>query len=123
MEALQSWRAEALRCSACHGLGLVHRESDARAPPLFDKHLDGSAGVLVVAEAPNWDDTYDPAKGYLTYDRDTDPTGTFAVHLLHDVAGLAVEEVIFTNAVLCLPRCRTASTGSVRRRRRRAPHC
>jgi len=65
-----------------------------------------SLGILVVGEAPNHADTFDPDKGYLTYDYDTDPTGRFMRALLIEEAGLTADEidhVLFTNAVLCLP--------------------
>jgi uracil-DNA glycosylase family 4 len=55
-----------------------------------------------VAEAPNHADTFDENKGYLTYDSETDPTGRFTVELLASV-GLKPEDVLITNAVLCLP--------------------
>jgi len=58
--------------------------------------------VVVVAEAPNWDDTYNPAKRRLTYDIETDATGNFTRELLRSV-GLRASEVFFTNCVLCLP--------------------
>ncbi|WP_408891714.1 uracil-DNA glycosylase family protein [Myxococcus faecalis] len=57
---------------------------------------------MVVAEAPNLTDSFDADKRRLTYDVDTDPTGGFARELLVSV-GLRVEDVLFTNAVLCLP--------------------
>jgi uracil-DNA glycosylase family 4 len=63
-------------------------------------------GVLVVGEAPNHADTFDPDKGYLTYDCDTDPTGRFMHTLLIEEAGLRADEIdgiLFTNAALCLP--------------------
>lgn len=69
----------------------------------------GVTRVVVVGEAPNDADTFDPAKGHLTYDHLTDPTGRFTRLLLLEEAKLTEEElagVIFTNAVLCLPRRR-----------------
>lgn len=63
-------------------------------------------GVLVIGEAPNHADTFDPDKRYLTYDYDTDPTGRFMRALLIDEAGLRDDEIgdiLFTNAVMCLP--------------------
>jgi hypothetical protein len=68
----------------------------------------------VVGEAPNHADTFDPDKGYLTYDYNTDPTGRFMRTLLIEEAGLRAEEVddvLFTNAVLCLPARRNVSAG------------
>jgi len=58
--------------------------------------------VLIVAEAPNHDDTYHPKKGRLTCDPDTDPSGRFLFELLGAV-GLRPGDVLFTNTVLCLP--------------------
>lgn len=76
------------------------------ATPMLAQSRTAALGVLVVGEAPNHADTFDPAKGYLTYHDDTDPTGRFMRALLIDEAGLRADEiddVLFTNAVLCLP--------------------
>jgi len=73
---------------------------------MLAKSPTASLGVLVVGEAPNYADTYDSDKGYLTYDVDTDPTGKFMHALLVEEAGLRPEEVddvLFSNAALCLP--------------------
>jgi uracil-DNA glycosylase family 4 len=72
---------------------------------LFDRDASCPSGVLVVAEAPNHDDTFSADKGYLTYDIETDPTGNFTRELLASV-GLVPSDVLFTNAVLCLPALR-----------------
>jgi len=53
-------------------------------------------------EAPNWDDTYNPRKGYITCDPGTDETGKFLFEMLKSI-NLAPSNVILTNAVLCLP--------------------
>jgi len=58
--------------------------------------------MLFVFEAPNRSDTYDSGKGRLTCDPRTDQTGAFMFELLAHV-GLRPEDVVFTNAVLCLP--------------------
>jgi hypothetical protein len=55
------------------GVRAAKRPAKADAPAV----ADGLLGVLVIGEAPNWDDTYDADKGYLTYDHDTDPTARF----------------------------------------------
>jgi uracil-DNA glycosylase family 4 len=76
------------------------------ATPLLARSPTAALGVLVVGEAPNHADTFDPDKGYLTYDHDTDPTGRFMRMLLVDAAGLRpdeIDDVLFTNAALCLP--------------------
>jgi uracil-DNA glycosylase family 4 len=100
---LRAFHQEAGACTKCHEAGLLHVESPhQRARPLFQKNPTCVSGVMVVAEAPNWDDTYDPNKGFLTYEADTDPTGSFTVELLASV-GLKPEDVLFSNAVLCLP--------------------
>lgn len=100
---LNAFNQEARTCTRCHEAGLLHVESpEQRARPLFQKNPTCASGVMIVAEAPNWDDTYDPNKGFLTYEADTDPTGRFTVELLASV-GLKPEDVLFTNSVLCLP--------------------
>lgn len=76
---------------------------------MLPKQPTAALGLLVVGEAPNYDDTFDPEKGYLTYDFETDPTGRFMRTLLVEEAGLRDDEigdVVFWNAVLCLSRRR-----------------
>ena len=67
---------------------------------MLARSLTAALGILVVGEAPNHADTYDPDKGYLTYDPDTDPTGKFMHSLLVDEAGLhdhEIADVLFTS--------------------------
>ena len=108
MQLLRRYHVEASGCTRCHELDLVHIDDAlGTARPMLQRDATGSLGILVVGEAPNWSDTYDNTKGHLTYDRDTDPTGRFMFQLLTDEAGLTESElgdVLFTNAVLCLPR-------------------
>ena len=108
IEGLAAYQRDARRCTRCHDHGLIHFDGRRGvALPVLQKQPTGALGVLIVAEAPNFDDTYDPGKGYLTYDADTDPTGRYVRQLLLDEVGLSVAElgdVLFTNAVLCLPR-------------------
>ena len=76
------------------------------ATPVLARSPTAALGVLLVGEAPNHADTFDPDRGYLTYNYDTDPTGRFMRTLLIDEAGLQdseIDDVLFTNAVLCLP--------------------
>lgn len=107
---LATFQIDAKACTRCReheGVNLLFVDS-ARgcATPMLTRSPTAALGVLVVGEAPNHADTFDPDKGYLTYDYDTDPTGRFMRALLIDEAGLRAEEVddvLFTNAVLCLP--------------------
>lgn len=86
-------------CVRCRDAGLLHPE----AKPLFCRFLGQSADVLFVAEAPNFDDTHDPGKGYLTIDPKTDPSGAFFYELYTHVLGEPLEQLAVTNAVLYLP--------------------
>jgi uracil-DNA glycosylase len=107
MARLSIFNTDASACTRCRSLGLLHTEARGVARPVLTKNPNGSLGVLVVGEAPNVDDTFNPAKRYLTYDGDTDPTGRFMRSLLIEEGGLTEDElndVLFTNAVLCLPR-------------------
>jgi hypothetical protein len=81
---LSAYQQEARTCTRCHDLRLLHDEPDARAYPLFQQAPTGAARVLVVAEAPNWTDSFDANKRRLTYDVDTDPTGVFAREFEHE---------------------------------------
>lgn len=102
VERLRRFQVEASDCARCSEHGLLFVEGVKRARPLFQADATGAARVLVVAEAPNDSDTFDPKKGRLTYAPDTDETGRFATKLLESV-GLRIQDVLFTNAVLCLP--------------------
>ena len=108
IEGLAAYQRDARRCTRCHDHGLVHFDGRRGVVlPLLQKQPTGALGVLIIGEAPNFEDTYDPAKGYLTYDADTDPSGRFMRQLLVEEVGLSLPElddVLFTNAVLCLPR-------------------
>lgn len=73
------------------------------AKPLFGKFNVWENGVLFIFEAPNEDDTFNPSKGYLTYDNETDPTGRFARLLMVEEMGLHPDNFQVTNSVLCLP--------------------
>ena len=87
----------------CRDQGLVFRHDDGRwALPLFHKDATCPARIVLVAEAPNLADTFDPDKGRITVDAETDPTGRFMRQLLESV-GLAPEDVLVTNTALCLP--------------------
>ena len=98
---------EAKECTRCIEHDLVYiDEVHGAARPMLQRSPTGTLGILVVGEAPNWDDTFLPDKGYLTYDADTDPTGRFMRALLVEEAGLSdaeISDVLFTNAALCLP--------------------
>jgi len=105
--------AEQSTCEECRlrkKLGLVDVGGselvDHRAKPLFGRFDPWKNGLLFVFEAPNLEDTIDPAKGYLTYDQETDPTGRFARVLMTEELGLAPQYFQVTNSVLCLPRSR-----------------
>jgi len=99
IEVLQ---AEAKSCDRCHGERLLYVDGENRAYPLFQKAPPFPVRVVVVAEAPNYDDSFNEAKRRLTLDPDTDPSGAF-MHELLDSVGLGPDQVLFTNSVLCLP--------------------
>lgn len=105
-QPLQRYFEEARACGRCRDAGALFRHEDGRwALPILQAQPPAHAEVLVIAEAPNFDDTFDPNKGHLTYDDETDPSGRFATELLESV-GLPADRVLFTNAVLCLPASR-----------------
>ena len=74
------------------------------ARPLFGRFTPWKNGILFIFEAPNWSDTFDAGKGYLTYDQETDPTGRFARRLMVEELGLSPQYFQVSNSVLCLPR-------------------
>lgn len=93
---------EARACARCHGEALLFADGESRAYPVFQKDPPWPVRVMVVAEAPNFDDSFAPTKRRLTLEPDTDPSGAFMFDLLASV-GLRPHEVLFTNSVLCLP--------------------
>ncbi len=103
---LARFKKEASYCTLCRPHQLVCQDTSGKwAYPLFDRNMECRSGVLAIAEAPNYDDTYNLSKGYLTYDIETDPTGNFFRELLGTV-DLKTSDVIITNSVLCLPTAR-----------------
>ena len=103
MNPVELLQAEVKACGKCHAHALLYAEGETAAYPIVQKDPPWPVRVMAVMEAPNFDDSFDPRKGRLTVDSDTDPTGTFARELLASV-GLRPEEVLFTNSVLCLPK-------------------
>lgn len=100
---IYEFKEAARKCTECRGGGLLyHDEQHGWAYPLFDESLVCPSRIIVIGEAPNWDDTFDESKRRLTYDIETDPTGNFTRELLSSV-GIIVSDVLFTNSVLCLP--------------------
>lgn len=67
--------------------------------------------MFFVAEAPNWDDTFNEKKGYLTVDPETDPSGRFFFELFTGELGQPLDRLAITNAVLCLPERRNGKHG------------
>jgi hypothetical protein len=89
-------------CRLC-ATGCTPPLTHAGARPLFGRFTVWRNGVLFLFEAPNWDDTFNADKGYLTYDRETDPSGRFARQLMVEELGLNPDFFQVTNSVLCLP--------------------
>jgi len=102
-EAIRRFQQDARGCVRCRAEGLLHRHPDGRSSyPLFHQGSSCRAGVLAVFEAPNLADTFDPDKGRLTFDGETDPSGRFTWSLFAS-AGLGEDDFLCTNTVLCLP--------------------
>lgn len=59
--------------------------------------MPASPDIFFVLEAPNRDDTFDPDKGYLTYDYDTDPSGRLFRELFVLDLGEPIEALAVTN--------------------------
>ncbi len=76
---------------------------DANAFPLFMGRQPGCTDVLFVFEAPNKDDTYNPKKGFITIESDTDPSGALFNKLFTETLGRNISKAFVTNSVLCQP--------------------
>ncbi len=104
---LALYQEEIRACTRCHADGLLHVDAiGGIARPVLARAPTAALGILVVGEAPNYADTYDAKKQYLTYEPGTDPTGSFMFELLVDTVGLTpaqVGDVLFANAIACLP--------------------
>ncbi len=90
------------KCAACRD-NTSRELIDNNARPLFGKFRPISRGLLFVFEAPNRDDTYNPSKGYITVNAETDPSGTFLYELANRAFGCHPETLQIVNSVLCLP--------------------
>lgn len=100
---IEEFKKTAGKCAECRTFDLLHHdEQHGWAYPLFDEYSLCPSGIVIVSEAPNFDDTFNESKRRLTYDIQTDDTGNFTRELLESV-GLKVSDVLFTNSVLCLP--------------------
>jgi len=87
------------KCTQCSCNGLL----DKGAFAVFQKEAPRSFDILFILEAPNRDDTYNPKKGYLTIDPDTDPSGRFFCDLFRNELKFPMNDLFVTNSVLCLP--------------------
>lgn len=87
------------RCIECSSNWLLNEGAFA----IFQKDSPRSFDILFILEAPNRDDTYNPKKGYLTVDPDTDPSGRFFYDLYTNELQFPLNDLFVTNSVLCLP--------------------
>jgi len=63
-ERLDRYRVEASSCTRCAEKSLLHVDPNRGcAKPLSHLESSFSAHILAIAEAPNWDDTFNPEKG------------------------------------------------------------
>ena len=80
LRRLSLFQTDAKACTSCHEPDLLYvHEQHGHARPMLQASPTGALGILVVGEAPNKDDTYNPTKGHLTYDADTDRPGSSCV--------------------------------------------
>ncbi len=92
------------KCRLCHNAQTHLVENNSY--PIFMKEFPSQTNLLFIAEAPNYDDTFNKNKGYLTINSLTDPSGKFLHKLLTEVLVLDERQFCITNAVLCLPKKR-----------------
>jgi uracil-DNA glycosylase family 4 len=98
MTPVEQVLGEARACQLCQADGLLY----SGAFPVLHRDPPWPAPMLVVAEATNRGDTF--RYGRISVDVvENDPTGRFQRQLFASV-GLRPEQLLFTNAVLCLPR-------------------
>jgi len=95
------------KCSLCHYDEPPCIEQNSF--PLFMKDFPSQTNLLFIAEAPNFDDTYNRNKGYLTVNPLTDPSGKFFNKLLTKVLYFNERQYCITNSVLCLPKRKNKS--------------
>jgi uracil-DNA glycosylase family 4 len=89
-------------CRLCHNTQVPFVEKNSF--PIFMKEFPYQTHLMFIAEAPNFDDTFNKKKGYLTISPTTDPSGKFFHRLLTDVLRFNERQFCITNAVLCLPK-------------------
>lgn len=108
MNKYDEFKTACRQCTRCHETGL--RCTDAF--PLFMKQAPVNTDILLILEAPNWNDTFTPSKRYLTVDPDTDESGAFLWDLFTNELRLNPDQHLFlTNSVLCLPHIGLGKSG------------
>ena len=105
---MPSWLQEVRRCSKCfkseNPCVFIGQEGHAR--PLFYEGGNWESDILFVMEAPNYGDTFNPAKGRMTFGEESDPTGRFFEECLRTEVGMEPEQIMVVNSVFCLPACK-----------------
>lgn len=99
-QALRAFHEQVENCVVCREQQLLYREHGEWAKPILPADATCRSGLLFIAEAPNWRDTY--KIGHRTCKLETDESGKGLCVLLQSI-GLTPADVYFTNSVLCLP--------------------
>lgn len=87
------------RCVQCSGDGVLNQGAFA----IFQKDAPRTFDILFILEAPNYKDTYNSDKGYLSISPNTDPSGRFFCDLFRNELKFPMEDLFISNSVLCLP--------------------
>lgn len=101
------WDSLKTRLAACRDCHLAGSQIvDPDAYPIFGRFSPGMSDVLFILESPNFDDTFNPEKRFLTVGAQTDPSGQFLYELVTQTLRIPLHNLQVTNAVLCLPALR-----------------
>jgi DNA polymerase len=98
---LEDLKQEISSCRLCHEETppLTH----PGAFPIFQRGGNPDADIVFVFEAPNYADTFDRNKGYMSWGEQSDPTGRLFEELLDTCLEVGIDDVVTLNTVLCLP--------------------
>jgi uracil-DNA glycosylase family 4 len=95
----QKFKNECEECELCKQDNLLY----PTAFPVMMKSFPRNTDILFILEAPNFEDTHDVNKKYLTVDTETDPSGKFMYELFTHELRFDMQDLFLTNSVLCLP--------------------
>jgi uracil-DNA glycosylase len=101
---IEDFRKAARDCKDCRTCGYLHKDEKLSrySYPLFHEESSCPSRIIVIGEAPNYDDTYVHEHENLTWKDGKDETSKFTRELF-DSIGLKTSDVLFTQQCTLSP--------------------